>query len=321
MDTLSQLLTLYPAQAALDMRCEFGAPWVLDHPGAVPAIVPYHLIVAGSCLLDVGTRKNIELACGDVILFPGGAPHRLHTPRGAGKPSAARPAQADSALILLVNDGAGARTDILCGQFEFAPGGAGELLSSMPDLVHVRSAGGAGLAVLEQLIAILRSETATVRPGARAVIAQLASALFALVMRAWIAQGAAGGSLFALLAEPRLQGALHAMLDAPERPWDVASLAAACHMSRATFARVFQQVARTTPGQLLTRTRMARAALLLQSGRLPIGDVAERVGYQSEAAFGRVFKRQFGVGPGSYRRGGAGVPSPGGMSAPGRSAA
>jgi AraC family transcriptional activator of mtrCDE len=302
MGALSQLLELYPVRTALDVRCHFGAPWVLDHKGAGRGIAPYHLIVSGECTLEVGTRKEIALGPGDIILFPQGTPHRLHTGGAEGIHHAPRESRGSGPLPFLYNDSPGPETGILCGQFEFGADTANVLLSSLPELVHVRTAGGEGLAVLQQLIAMLRVETETVRPGGRAVISQLASALFVLLMRAWIEQGSALGGLFALLADARLRGALQAMLETPAHPWKVAELAAACNMSRAAFARLFQKVANTTPAQLLTETRMAKAAALLQSGRLPAGEVAEQVGYQSEAAFSRVFKRHFGIGPGAYRR-------------------
>lgn len=302
MGALSQLLELYPVRTALDMRCQFGAPWVLDHQGAERGIAPYHMIVSGECRLEVGTRKDIVLQPGDIVLFPLGTPHRLHMSGPHDIHHELRESRDSGPLPVLYNDGPGPETGILCGQFEFSAEAAKLFLSSLPELVHVRSADGEGLEMLQQLIAMLRTETRQVRPGGRAVVSQLASVLFALVMRAWMEQGSAPSGLFALLGDARLRGALHAMLDAPERPWEVGELAAACNMSRAAFARSFQKLANTTPAQLLTETRMAKAAALLQAGRLAAGQVAEQVGYQSEAAFNRVFKRHFGVGPGAYRK-------------------
>ncbi len=302
MGALSRLLELYPVQTALEVRCHFGAPWVLDHQGADPGIAPYHLIVDGECRLDVGTQKDIVLTAGDIILFPAGTPHRLYTPGWHGIHPALRESRDSGPLPFLYNDSPGPQAGILCGQFEFGAGSANVLLSSLPELVHVRTAGGEGVAVLRQLMSMLRAETEHARPGARAVVSQLASTLFTLVMRAWIEEGSAPGGLFALLADARLRGALHAMLDAPAHPWEVSELAATCNMSRSAFARLFQKVARTTPAQLLANTRMARAAVLLRAGRVPATEVAGQVGYQSEAAFSRVFKRHFGIGPGAYRR-------------------
>ncbi|MEB0163756.1 AraC family transcriptional regulator [Glaciimonas sp. CA11.2] len=166
----------------------------------------------------------------------------------------------------------------------------------------VRTAGRSDFAGLQALMTMLRVETEAMRPGANAVIAQLSSALFALVIRAWLEQAGTMPGLFAVLAERRLQAALQAMLAAPEKPWSLQDMAAACHMSRATFARLFRSVAGTTPATMLMQTRMAQAALWLAQGKRSVGDIGEAVGYQSEAAFNRVFKRCFGVGPGQYRR-------------------
>jgi AraC family transcriptional activator of mtrCDE len=110
---------------------------------------------------------------------------------------------------------------------------------------------------------------------------QLASALFALLMRAWLEQAAVAPGLFGVLAERRLQAAINGMLAAPEKPWTLEELAEASHMSRATFARLFKQAANATPADVLTQLRMARAARLLDQGGAA-GEVGEAVGYQSK---------------------------------------
>lgn len=302
MGALSRLLSLYPVDTALDIRCHFGAPWVLDHPAEPAGVAPYHLVVSGGGWLDVGGQRGIAVQAGDILLFPHGTPHKLHTGDAAARPPVQRAAEGEHLVRVFENGGPGAATDILCGRLEFGAGPHNPLLAALPDLVHVRTAGRDDFAGLQGLMAMLRLETTAMRPGARAVVSQLASALFALLMRAWLEQASAMPGLFALLAEPRLQAALQAVLAEPERPWTLEELAGLCHMSRATFARVFGKAAGATPAAVLTQTRMAKAAGLLAQGRLPVGQIAEQVGYQSEAAFNRVFKRSYGVGPGAYRR-------------------
>ena len=206
------------------------------------------------------------------------------------------------ALPLIANAGDGAQARILCGAFTIGEGPGNPLLRALPELVHLRTAGRGDLAVLQGLLGMLQDEADSARPGARAVVNQLSSALFALLMRAWVEQNTAMPGLFALLAQPRLQPAVRAMLETPERPWQLAELAAACHLSRSAFARIFQQTANATPNDILTQTRMARASAYLRQGHLSVGQVAELSGYGSEAAFSRVFKREIGVSPGAYRR-------------------
>lgn len=302
MEALSHLLSLYPVHTAMDVRCHFGAPWVLEHERTEYGVAPYHMIVSGSGRLEMGDQNDIPLHKGDIILFPKGTAHRLYAEEGQGTSATSRHAMGEHVLPLLYNEGNGPFTDILCGQIVFSQGASNALLAALPELIHVRTEGGADLAALQNLIGILRTEAETVRPGARAVVSQLASAMFALLMRAWMEQASSVPGLFALLAEPRLQAALQGIFTEPARPWHLAELAEACNMSRAAFARLFQKAAGATPGLFLTQTRMAKAAALLAEGRLPVGQIGEQVGYQSEAAFNRVFKRCFGIGPGAYRR-------------------
>ncbi|MFZ6647909.1 AraC family transcriptional regulator [Undibacterium sp. TJN25] len=304
MDALSRLLTLYPLRTALDVRCHFKAPWILEHASTAPGTASYHLIVSGQAWLDAAGEKGMALQSGDIIVFPKGHAHRLHMEGDEGSVTAATPNRlmdGPEVVRLVGNDGSGAVTEIMCGEFTFEAG-ANVLLNALPELLLVRTAGRQDFAGLQALITMLRLETDTMRPGASAVVSQLSSALFALVIRAWLEQAKSMSGMLAVLAEERLQALLQAMLAAPEKPWELKDMAAACHMSRATFARLFRSVAGITPATLLMQTRMAQAAQWLAQGKRSVGEIGEAVGYQSEAAFNRVFKRSFGVGPGQYRR-------------------
>ncbi|MUI13271.1 helix-turn-helix domain-containing protein [Massilia dura] len=297
MDSLSRLLSLYPLQTALNVRCHFGAPWQLQLAHAGDGCAPYHVLVSGSAILEMPDGACQPLATGDAVLFPHGNAHRIHAGEGAPALSAK---SRGMHLVVETNDGPGPASDILCGELRFGPEAA-PLLRTLPDVVLVRTAGQPALASLRALIALLQQEAETDRPGTAAILAQLTSALFALLLRGWIEQSG-GRGLLAVLAVPRLQPALHAMLAEPGQPWSLDSLARLCHMSRATFVRAFRHAAGLPPAEVLTQLRMARAARLLAQGRLGAGQIGEQVGYQSEAAFNRVFKRHHGVGPGEYRR-------------------
>ncbi|MRW88081.1 helix-turn-helix domain-containing protein [Pseudoduganella sp. FT26W] len=293
MDPLSHLLSLYPVRTALDIRCRFGAPWVLDHQGTPRGVAPYHLIVHGEAQVN-----GQMLQTGDIIVFPHGDAHQLHI----GDPAQASPMHGTPGLLRFeTNDGAGPQTDILCGEFRFDADGSAGLLAALPPVLVVHTAGRPDAQSLRHLLRMLQEEAETPRGGSAAIIRQLASALFALLIRTWLEQALTVPGLFGVLAERRLQAAINGMLTAPEKPWTLEDLAEASHMSRATFARLFKQAANATPADVLAQLRMARAARLLDDGQ-PAGAVGEAVGYQSEAAFNRAFKRQYGVGPGAYRR-------------------
>lgn len=311
MDALSRLLSLHPVRAALDIRCRFGEPWNLRHEALALGIAPYHFILEGRAWIAVAGQPPLELQAGDLVLFARGAAHGIYTapPEAA---VAVRIVDAAAPVRLHVNDaivgGAQPVSDFLCGQFHFTSPQSNALMQAMPEVVLVRGAElpeGHGLRTLAML---LRDECGgadgggALREGAQAVVAGLAAALFGLAMRAWLGQGGPQPGLLALLAHPRLQAAVQAMLDAPQDEWPLERLAEVCHLSRATFARQFRQVGGATPGDVLQQLRMAQAARLLAHGKMGTAEIGEAVGYQSEAAFNRVFKKYSGVGPGTYRR-------------------
>lgn len=281
-DTLSRLLMLHPVKTALDTRCCFQAPWQRDYPAEPSPVAPYHLIVEGEAFISLEGQDPIALQAGDMLVLPHGHAHRLYTQ--SHSPS-------DEPF-----------TDILCGQFHFDTSGSQSLLASLPNLMLVRTVGHQEFASLKSLITLLRDETNDARPGAGAVVQHLASALILLLLRAWLAQTNNVRGVFALLADRKLNQALHVMMEEPGQHWTLDRLAKTCSMSRATFVRSFTHVAGDTPGNLLIHIRMAQAIQWLVNSRRTVGEIGEAVGYRSEAAFNRAFKRYATIGPGMYRR-------------------
>lgn len=300
-DTLSRLLSLFTLRTSLDIRCALAAPWVLEQPAAMAGVAPYHLIVEGEAAVDAPGGERIALRAGDIVVFPQGGAHRLY----AGAPEQAQPAvtvPGPAPLRWVANGGDGAPTGILCGQFVFDDGARRVLQPALPAMIVVHASTRPDFAGLLALVTMLRNEAGSARPGAAAVVAQLSGALFTLLLRAWLDDSPATPGLLAVLADRRLGPALRMMLAHPERAWLVEELAQACFMSRATFARVFRQLAGTTPLDALVQLRMIQAAQWLARDKRPVAAIGEAVGYQSEAAFNRVFKRCYGVGPGAWRR-------------------
>jgi len=304
MDALSHFLALYVPRGSLDVRCHLSAPWELEHQPEAAGIVPYHVIVEGNARLDMAGRPTVLLQAGDIVVLPRGSAHRLRAGAGdaSGTPGAAVVQDAGLPVRVKTNAGTGARCDILCGRFEFPDAAGVALLSAFPDLLLVRSAANPAFSGLQALTAMLRFETDSMRPGAAALVSQLSAVLFGLLIRAWT-DGAGGlRGLLGALSERRLQAALLGMFAEPERPWTLDDMARACHMSRATFVRLFHQATGSSAAATLLQIRMAQAARWLQRGGRSIAAVGEAVGYQSEAAFSRAFKKCFGVAPGQYRR-------------------
>ena len=151
-------------------------------------------------------------------------------------------------------------------------------------------------------ISLMRIESAADHLGARATLNALSTAMFILVLRLASAADDAPVGLLALAGHPRLAPAMTALFNEPARAWSLPELARLCNMSRATLARQFQEKLGRSAGDLLTDIRMAHAANELKKPSMSTGAVAEAVGYQSEAAFQRAFKRHMGTTPARWRK-------------------
>ena len=315
MDALSHFLALYAPSGSLDVRCHLNAPWELEHQREAAGVATYHVVVAGEARLDLAGHPSVLLHAGDIVVFPRGSAHRLFAGSGAGAdPAAPTPTTAptptlrdvpDAVLPVRVkaNGGDGDSCDILCGRFVFDDAAGHALLAALPEMLLVRSADKPEFCDLRALIAMLRRETGAMRPGGAVLVSQLSSVLFGLLIRAWTDETQALQGMLGALAERRLQPALLGMFAEPARQWTLEDMARACHMSRATFVRLFHQASGTSAALMLLQIRMANAARWLARGGRSIAAVALAAGYQSDAAFARAFKKHFGVGPGAYRRG------------------
>lgn len=310
MDGLSHLIQSLQLHGRLDLRCEFAAPWSADHGRMPPGQAPYHIVLCGQCRLALPELGlDLSLAAGDILLLPRGARHRLgdtaRVPEGASSQALPVLRRAPLGLLPVKHNLAPtqpAEVEILCGVFEFPAQRHGLLIDALPEALIVSTRERPEFENLRGLVQLMALESAQSRAGGQAIVNQLSAALFTLLLRAHLESQALPAGALALLADAQLRPALTAMLDQPARAWSVAELAELAHMSRPNFARVFAALSGSTPIQWLTRLRMEKAAALLQSGGHSVGEVAERVGYQSEAAFNRAFTRHAGTGPGSFRR-------------------
>ena len=342
MDVLSEVLRVVRLSGAIHFLGEFTQPWAFaTSPPAMLAarlkvaegsVTPFHVCVEGGCWVVVGRLPPIRIEAGDVVIFPRGDQHVMTSDPALppvpinqiyGRPS---PEQ----ITVLRYGGEGRPTRFICGflhaDLQFDP-----LLRSLPALLAVRARGG--VLALETLDAAGRTarpiesrqevewwqaslryligETAVPGPGNRAVLARLAESLFVEVLRWQLRHAAEGhGGWLAGLHDPqvgRILSLLHAL---PDRPWTVDGLAAEANMSRATFAKRFVELVGQSPIQYLAGWRMHLARDLLRDTRLCMGEIAERVGYESEAAFNRAFRRLVGSPPAAWRQARQGMQDP-----------
>jgi AraC family transcriptional regulator, activator of mtrCDE len=311
MELLDRLLSLMPVAGHLDVRCHLGSPWRLDEPPAGEWEIRYHVLLRGEAVVEVGGKGRSEPAlrmrAGDIVLFPAGSAHTLHD--GSGKRARAARKEHVDGLTIATNNSTGEGADILCGRF-LLPAVPQQLLRDhLPERLLVSSvahkdgeARDAAFAAsrLARLIELMREEAFEQRPGYEMVVNQLSGALFALTLRC-ASESEAPRGLLALAQRPRLQPAIAAMFDEPEKPWTLPELAALCHMSRVTFVRHFEDAIGRSASDVLTEIRMALAGRKLAQTRLSVAEIGEAVGYQSDAAFQRAFKRHVGMTPAQWR--------------------
>jgi AraC-like DNA-binding protein len=193
---------------------------------------------------------------------------------------------------------------LLCGAYRVDREHAHPLLAAMPDVIHLPARVGQQPA-LRAAVDLLGTELESRRPGSDSVVTALLDALLLYIVRAWLetapAQDAPAGWA-AALADPVVHAALRHIHQRPADPWTVERLAAEVGLSRAAFARRFSALTGRPPPAYLTWWRMVLAGRLLRSSDAALGAVAGQVGYTSEFAFAKAFKRHFGVAPGRYRR-------------------
>jgi transcriptional regulator GlxA family with amidase domain len=199
--------------------------------------------------------------------------------------------------------GGGAPTTIISGWFGFGATSVKPLTRLLPPLILIKADQAQSLA-LHTTLNMLASETAVSAPGSELVVSRLADMLFIHSIRAHIGSRleACKSGLLRAIFDPQIGVALKSMHEKVEHPWTVESLAAACGMSRSAFAVRFKDLVGETPLEYLTSWRMQKATGLLQKGDQKLFEVAKSVGYDSDAAFSKAFKRIIGVAPRAYGR-------------------
>ena len=303
-DVLSDLLASVRFRSSIICRSELSAPWGFAVLGR--DFATFHIVLEGGGFIDVdGVEERVRLSEGDLVILPLGSPHAV---RDSPSTPATRLEKliADGSMDVrgtLRTGGGGARSILVCGGFYFEDRATNPLLASLPRLIHVRGSSRGVATWVRMTFDFLRRESDAGRPGANAVITRLADILFIEALRAHSATPEAKESGFVVaLRDPRIGRSLALLHRRLHVDWDVARLAKEAGMSRTAFSVRFHELVGEPPLKYATRWRMDRAAGLLRTTDAPIARVAERVGYDSEAGFGRAFKRHTGLSPAAFRR-------------------
>jgi AraC-like DNA-binding protein len=273
-------------------------------------VIPYHLVTEGTCYARLVGGDPVELHPGDLILFPAGDRHVLATASDAAlrlKPtditgeSLALLKRGDIAALRIGN--VGKSTHIVCGFLACDKRLAEPIIRSLPRLFKVSMRDGGTAAWVQSSIRHSVAESTSSRPGSAMVLARLSEVLFAEAIRHYMDELPPGQSGWLAALRDRYVGRTLALLhEQPAHPWTVDALAEKVGLSRSALGQRFNALIGAPPMQYLTRWRISLAAAQLRESNVSIIQVATQVGYESEAAFNRAFKRELGLPPATWRK-------------------
>jgi AraC family transcriptional activator of mtrCDE len=298
MDAVSHVIRLARLDASLDKRCLLGRSTKMNVTGYGQREAPFHVLLQGSCTLEVGARQ-LALEAGDVVIIPSGASHRVITAGGHPLEPIAESA-GDAFTTTRSASGGPAVIDLFCGHYTFGPGAGAMLFRSLPDPLHVSFGKAAdGEAVLRTLGGLMREEAGREGAGTAAILSALCTVMLAMVLRTGSATATA---MWTAAADARIAAVVEEVLEHPGDEWSIERMSRLAAMSRATFMRHFRRGTGMSVGAFVARARLMTAAELLISEEATVASVAMRVGYRSESAFSRSFRSAVGVTPARFRR-------------------
>ena len=315
MDAFSEVLSGVHLKGAMFFNAEFSAPWGLStphcrtlaatvEPGAEHLVI-YHFVVDGTARARLEGGPDVDLSAGDIVVFPHGDPHHLSGGSGSS------PIESAAVLQKIVTrdiapmraGGGGATTRFVCGYLTWDPLLGGPILESLPPVLKVNVRTDPAGRWLEQSILRLVDEAASDAPGSDAMLAKLSEALIVETLRRYV--GTLSDRQTGWLAgarDPVVGRSLALLHRRAHHPWTIAELAAAVGTSRSALVARFTRYLSEPPMAYLTGWRLRLAAQALVTSSKGVADIAAAVGYESEAAFNRAFKRAFGAPPARYRR-------------------
>lgn len=314
MDALSDVLRVVRLTDGVFLDARFTAPWSLS--GRVELkdfepflaspedVIGFHYVVEGRLMAQVEDGPSVELKQGEIVLLPRNATHILASALDL-RPEPAKDIvmQPPGAGIFSVQyGGGGEETHIVCGYLG-SDGAKNPLLAALPKMLTLNVGDTPGGAWIAQSFAYAAQQLGTSEAGAATVISKLSELMFVEAVRRYI-DGLAPQETgwLAGLRDPAVGRALALLHTRPAADWTADGLASAVNMSRSAFAERFTQLIGTPPKRYLINWRMQLAANKLRDTRQSIAQIAFDVGYESEAAFTRAFRREMGQPPAAWRK-------------------
>jgi AraC-like DNA-binding protein len=309
MDPLSDLLRVVRLDGAFFYAVEAAQPWIVESASATelrPQILPasehliaYHILTGGHCFVRLISEEPVEMLPGDVIVFPQGDPNVMSSGRDLRAPGVKTSFPDRYPHTVVLGDGGPPAATFVCGFLGCDRRPFNPLLTSLPRLLHMR---GMSKAWLDGFAGQVTQESQLGRPGADSVLTRLAELMFIELLRRYLEELPAGQTGWLAGLRDETVGRVLALLHArPGHDWTLEELAREVSSSRTSVAKRFMDLVGQPPMQYLTQWRMQVAANLLSQSGAKIAAIGREVGYDSEAAFSRAFKKATGMAPGAWR--------------------
>jgi len=303
-DPVGEALHFLRMSGTFYCRSEFAAPWALDIPPLQNCLM-LHVVTAGRGFLELEGTPARLLQPGDLALVPHGQGHVLTSAPGlpAAKLFEIHHDQVSERYEVLKLGGDGERATMICGLFQFDDPAAQQLISLLPKIITVDAWTSPSSDWIQSTLRMIAAEAKEMSPGGETVITRLADILVIHAIRFWITHNpSAQTGWLGALQDPQIGQVISRIHRNPGRAWTLESLASEASMSRSAFAARFTELVGEPAMHYVTRWRMNTARARLGESNLTVGEVANSLGYESEAAFNRAFKRHVGISPGVAKR-------------------
>ena len=258
-------------------------------------------LLKGTCYLRVKGEAAIKMKEGEIFFIPHGASHQI-----SGNPNNKCVPAAEYGKALRIGTplfkGSDEETVLMGGHFDIDPSFKHPFIHSLPTLMHITAMQSELCFWLNNVAVFLNEEISHEKAGSKVILGRLADIIFILIIRAYVDQENIEQGFLMTLKDERISSSLKSMHQSPDKEWTIEQLAAKAGMSRSLYCKEFKRSVGETPMSYLTNWRIIKSKEFLSSTKENISEVAARVGYQSEAAFNRLFKTKVGVTPAIYRR-------------------
>ncbi len=299
MDALSGVLESAKLKTVVYPKFQFTSPWGMEMEQ--DARSQFWRLLKGSCYLRVPGEKDIKMNVGDIVCIPHGSKHLI-----SGKSNTTCVPASEFGKAYHIGkplfQGKDEETILMGGHFEFTPSVQHPFIKSLPKVIHLNNTTKELNLWLEQAALLMNEEISGEKIGSKLVLGRLVDILFVFIIRAYLEQVDIKGGFLMALKDNRISNSLKSMHESPEKDWTLNQLAVTAGMSRSLYCREFKRLVGETPLSYLTNWRILKSKEILLESKENIIEVAGRVGYQSEAAFNRLFKTKVGVTPANYRR-------------------